>query len=80
MAKARAVALLRSAGGKGNGDGNGAKVKPPGRIAQFMERVLEEARKDPTYRKIVDERDGKSGDGKERERDRDRPRPKPRKR
>jgi YidC/Oxa1 family membrane protein insertase len=68
--------------GKGNGDsdGNGAKVKPPGRFAQFMERVLDEARKDPTYRKVVDERDGKSSDGKERERDRDRPRPKPRKR
>ena len=66
--------------GKGNGDGNGngPKVKPPGRIAQFLERVLDEARKDPTYRKIVDERDGKSGDSKDR--DKDRPRPKPRKR
>ena len=69
-------------GGKGNGDGNGAKVKAPGRFAQFMERVLDEARKDPTYRKVVEERDGKSSDTKERERDRDRdrPRPKPRKR
>jgi YidC/Oxa1 family membrane protein insertase len=66
--------------GKGNGDGNGAKVKPPGRFAQFMERVLDEARKDPTYRKVVEERDGKPSEGKERERDRDRPRPKPRKR
>jgi YidC/Oxa1 family membrane protein insertase len=66
-------------GNKGNGvDGNGTKVKSPGRFAQFMEKVLDEARKDPTYRKIVDERDGKSGDG--RERDRDRPRPRPRKR
>ena len=67
-------------GGKGNGDGNGAKVKPPGRFAQFMERVLDEAQKDPTYRKVLEERDGKTGEGKERERDRDRPRPKPRKR
>ena len=57
-----ATASARSGGGKGNGDGNGAKVKPPGRIAQFMERVLDEARKDPTYRKIVEERDGKSSD------------------
>ena len=65
--------------GKGNGDGNGPKVKAPGRIAQFMERVMDEARKDQTYRKIVEQRDGKpSSEG--RERDRDRPRPKPRKR
>jgi YidC/Oxa1 family membrane protein insertase len=67
-------------GGKSNGEGNGPKVKAPGRIAQFMERVLDEARKDQTYRKIVEERDGKSSDGKDRDRDRDRPRPKPRKR
>jgi YidC/Oxa1 family membrane protein insertase len=69
-------------GGKTNGDGTGAKVKPPGRFAQFLERVLDEARKDQTYRKIVDERDGKSSDSKDRDRDRDRdrPRPKPRKR
>ncbi len=64
--------------GKGNGDGNGPKDKPPGRLKRFMDRVLDEARKDQTYRKIVEERDGKSNDG--RERDRDRPRPKPRKR
>ena len=51
-------------GGKGNGDGNGPKDKPPGRLAQFMERVLDEARKDPTYRKIVEERDGKSSDSR----------------
>jgi YidC/Oxa1 family membrane protein insertase len=67
-------------GGKSNGDGNGAKVKAPGRFKQFMERVLEEARKDQTYRKIVEERDGKPSDSRERDRDRDRPRPKPRKR
>ena len=65
-------------GGKSNGDGNGPKVKAPGRFKQFMERVLEEARKDQTYRKIVEERDVKSSDS--RDRDRDRPRPKPRKR
>jgi YidC/Oxa1 family membrane protein insertase len=66
-------------GGKGNGDGNGAKVKAPGRIAQFMERVMEEARKDQTYRNIVEQRDGKPS-SESRDRDKDRPRPKPRKR
>ena len=30
-----------------------------GRIAQFMERMLEEARKDPTYRKVMEECEGK---------------------
>ncbi len=56
-----------------------AKEKPPGRFGQFMERVLNEARKDPTYRKVMEDRDGgKSSEGKDR--DRDRPRPKPRKR
>jgi YidC/Oxa1 family membrane protein insertase len=66
-------------GQKAGLEGNGAQVKVPGRITQFFERVLEEARKDPTYRKIADERDGK-GDEKDRDRDRDRPRPKPRRR
>jgi YidC/Oxa1 family membrane protein insertase len=66
-------------GGKSNGDGNGSKVKAPGRFAQFMERVMEEARKDQTYRKIVEQRDGKAP-SETRERERDRPRPKPRKR
>ena len=74
-------------GNGGGGDnkqgagGNGAKVKASGRVTQFFERVLDEARKDPTYRKITDERDGK-GDEKDRDRDRerDRPRPKPRRR
>ena len=72
----------RTAGARASGDGNGAnlKAKPPGRFAKFLERVLDEARKDQTYRKIVEERDGKPGDSRERDRDRDRPRPKPRKR
>ena len=65
--------------GKTNGDDDGVKVKAPGRIAQFVERVMEEARKDQTYRKIVEQRDGKPAT-ESRERDRDRPRPKPRKR
>jgi YidC/Oxa1 family membrane protein insertase len=67
-------------GGKGDGNGNGAKIKskPPGKIAQFWERVLEEARKDPTYRKVVDDRD--EPDRSKDYTDKDRPRPKPRRR
>jgi len=62
-------------GGKGGPGGNGAPAKAPGRIAQFWDRVLEEARKDSTYRKITEGREEK-----EKGRDPDRPRPKPRKR
>ena len=36
------------------------KAKPPGRIAQFLDRVLEEARKDPTYRKVAEEREARA--------------------
>ena len=49
-------------------------------------RILEEARKDPTYRNVVEGKDGdKNGDKNRekdqgRERERDRPRPKPRRR
>ncbi len=64
-------------GGKPGPGGNGApaKAKPPGRIAQFWERVLEEARKDPTYRKVAEEREDKG-----RERDKGDPRARPRRR
>jgi YidC/Oxa1 family membrane protein insertase len=64
-------------GGKGGPNGNGAppKAKPPGRIAQFWERLLEEARKDPTYRKVTEEREDKG-----RERDKGDPRARPRRR
>ena len=43
-----------------------------------MEKILEEARKDPTYRKIVDEQDGKDrkADSDDR-RDRGKPRARP---
>ena len=66
-----------SRGGKSAPVGNGtsAPAKPRGRIAQFWDRVLEEARKDPTYRKVADERDGKG-----REKDKGDPRPRPRRR
>jgi len=62
---------------KNGSDGDLAKAKPAGKLARFFERVLEEARKDATYRNMVDERDGKSND---KDRDKDRPRPKPRRR
>ncbi|WP_165253052.1 membrane protein insertase YidC [Paludisphaera soli] len=41
-------------------------AKPEGGLAKFWNRVLEEAKKDPTYRKIVDDRDGKEPRGKDR--------------
>jgi YidC/Oxa1 family membrane protein insertase len=62
-------------GGKGGPGGNGAPAKPPGRIAQFWDRVLEEARKDSTYRKVTE-----GHEEKEKGRDPNRPRPKPRRR
>jgi YidC/Oxa1 family membrane protein insertase len=48
-----------AAGNDGAVGGNGAVVKPKekGRIAQLIERVLREASNDPTYRKLIDERD-----------------------
>ena len=36
---------------------------PPAAFAQFWEKILDEARKDPTYRKMVEERDGKDRNG-----------------
>jgi YidC/Oxa1 family membrane protein insertase len=67
-------------GGKGGTGGNGDAPprKPPGRLAQLFEKLLEEAKKDPTYRKAMGE-DG-NGDGdkeKDKHRDRGRPRPRP---
>jgi YidC/Oxa1 family membrane protein insertase len=62
-------------GGKGPSGGNGEPGKRPGRFAQFWEKVLEEAQKDGTYRKAVDERESKS-----RENDKGNPRPRPRRR
>ena len=34
------------------------RTSRPGPLAQFWSRILEEARKDPTYRKVVEDRDG----------------------
>jgi YidC/Oxa1 family membrane protein insertase len=73
-----------SRGGKDDPESNGEKPKPPGPLAQLWSRVLEEARKDPTYRKIADDRDGAGDRDKNRDREkegeRDRPRPRPRRR
>jgi YidC/Oxa1 family membrane protein insertase len=61
---------------------NGDKEKPQGPIAKFWTRILEEARKDPTYRNVVEGRESDKNREKDqgRERERDRPRPKPRRR
>jgi YidC/Oxa1 family membrane protein insertase len=65
--------------GSSNGDssGNGANAKASGWFGQLWERLLDEAKKDSTYRKAAEEREGK---GRDLERDRDKPRPKPRRR
>ena len=47
-----------------------------------MEKILDEARKDPTYRKVIEKRDGKAKEGKpdsddRRDRDRGKPRARP---
>jgi YidC/Oxa1 family membrane protein insertase len=65
-------------GGKGGpgGGGNGAPPKPPGKWSQFLEKVLDEAKKDPTYRKVMGEPE-EPDKGKDRDRDRGRPRARP---
>jgi YidC/Oxa1 family membrane protein insertase len=63
-----------SRGGKGPSGGNG-EGKRQGRFAQFWERVLEEAQKDPTYRKAGEDRESRG-----REKEKGDPRPRPRRR
>ena len=75
-------------GGGGGGGGNGgrrrrwwrqrAPPKPPGQIAQFWEKLIDEAAKDPTYRKLVSDGGKDKDQEKEPERDRDRPKPRAR--
>ncbi len=55
-------------------DGELADDKPKGKFGQLWDKLLEEARKDSTYRKVTDE---SNGDGS---RDRSKPRARPRKR
>ncbi len=61
-------------GGKKGGPsgGNGAPAKPQGKIAQFWEKILSEASKNPTYRNLT------AGEHEEPERDKDRDRSKQR--
>jgi len=62
--------------GQPDAGGNGAAEKPPGKIAQFLERLMDEARKDSTYRKMIEERESRDRDGKSgREKGKPRPRP-----
>jgi YidC/Oxa1 family membrane protein insertase len=68
--------------GKGGPGGNGPAPpkKPPSALGQFWEKILEEARKDPTYRKVIEERedkDRKSDSDDRRDRDRGKPRARP---
>ena len=61
---------------------SGAGQEPPGAFSLFMEKILDEARKDPTYRKVIEKRDGKAKEGKpdsddRRDRDRGKPRARP---
>jgi YidC/Oxa1 family membrane protein insertase len=77
----------RGKGGPGGPGGNGSSTakKPPTAFGQFWERILEEARKDPTYRKMVEQRDSKDDGDKDqrsssadrRDRDRGKPRARP---
>ncbi|MGC8639885.1 MAG: membrane protein insertase YidC [Isosphaeraceae bacterium] len=63
-------------GGRAPG-GNGAAPakKAPSALAQFWEKVLEDARKNPTYRKMLDDKEGKSSADDRRDRDKPRARP-----
>jgi YidC/Oxa1 family membrane protein insertase len=63
-------------------NGPAAPKKPPGAFSQFMERILDEARKDPTYRKMVEQREGNEGTADKKSegdgrRDRGKPRARP---
>lgn len=67
------------AGGDGKAPSGGdTPPKPPGRLAQLWEKVLEEAKKDPTYRKAMGEEGPEPGRGRDRNEDRDRDRRRPR--
>ena len=54
-----------------------APAKPPGRFGQFMQKVLDEAQKNPTYRNLAEEKE-KDKDRNERDRrDKGKPRARP---
>lgn len=56
---------------RGGGSSPNVPEKPAGGLAKFWNRVLEEAKKDSTYRKIVDDRPGSASPEKKRDRDND---------
>jgi len=62
-------------GKRPSGGGGGTPPKPPGRFGQFLERVMDEAKKDPTYRKMMGEVE--QSNDKDRDRDRGKPRARP---
>ena len=65
-------------GGNGRGgNGNNGPAKPPGKFARFMEKVLDEASKNQTYRKLSEE---KAPDHDRDRRDKGKPRSRPGKR
>jgi len=43
--------------GGGRGGNGGGPAKPPGRLAQLWEKVMDEASKDPTYRNLLSEKE-----------------------
>jgi YidC/Oxa1 family membrane protein insertase len=68
-------------GGKKGGpsSGNGSPAKPPGRFAQFWEKLLAEAAKNPTYRNLTaGEQEPDREKDRDTDRDRDHDRGKPR--
>ena len=78
---ASALALESAGGDKGSDSGDMNVEKPKGRFAQFWEKVLDEAQKNPTYRNLAEEKDRNNGGanggtsgGRERDRDKDRDR------
>jgi YidC/Oxa1 family membrane protein insertase len=63
-----------SRGGGGGPGGDSAPDKPKGKFAQFFDKVLEEAKKDATYRKVMGDGDD---DQENRRRDRSKSRARP---
>ena len=49
----RRAARTTAAAAAAAGGGNGAPAKPPGKFAQFWEKILAEASKNPTYRNLT---------------------------
>ncbi|SIO45581.1 YidC/Oxa1 family membrane protein insertase [Singulisphaera sp. GP187] len=65
----------KGGGGNGGRGGPGGPAKPPGKFAQLLKRVMDEAAKDPTYRKLISEKD--RAEKEKDQKDRGKPRAKP---